>query len=83
MPDAKDSFEAVRFLIAAPKKYAGRESCWMMYAAQGWCQELVSQLDADGCAKLRELFDELYTKQDRMPVQQELYKALKKGSAKG
>ena len=82
-PDAKESFEAVRFLIAAPKEYAGRESYWMMYAAQGWCRELVGLLDADGCAKLQELFDELYPKRDRMPVQQELYNALKKGSAKG
>ena len=54
----------------------------MMYAAQGWCRELVSRLDADGCAELRTLFDELYPKRDRMPVQQELYKALKKGAGR-
>ena len=81
-PDSKDSFEAVRFLISAPKEYSSRESYWMMYAAQGWCRELVDLLDADGCARLRELFDELYPRRDRMPVQQELYKALKKGEAK-
>ena len=39
-------------------------------------------LDADGCAELRTLFDELYPKRDRMPVQQELYKALKKGAGR-
>ena len=54
----------------------------MMYAAQGWCRELVGLLDADGCARLQELFDELYPRRDRMPVQQELYKVLKKGAAK-
>ena len=81
-PDTKDSFEAIRFLIAAPKEYSNRESYWMMCAAQGWCRELVDLLDADGCAKLRGLFDELYPKRDRMPVQEELYKALKKRSAK-
>ena len=81
-PDARDSFDAARFLIAAPKEIAGRESYWMMYAAQGWCRELVSRLDADGCAELRTLFDELYPKRDRMPVQQELNKALKKGAGR-
>ena len=81
-PDARDSFDAARFLIAAPKEIAGRESYWMMYAAQGWCRELVGLMDAAGCAQLRTLFDELYPKRDRMPVQQELYKALKKGTGR-
>ena len=54
----------------------------MMYAAQGWYRALVGLLDADGYTRLRELFDELYPRRDRMPVQQELYKVLKKGEAK-
>lgn len=81
-PDAAQSYEAARFLIAAPKERSSRESYWMMYAAQGWCRELVGLLDAEGCAKLRELFDGLYPKRDRMPVQQALYKALKKGASR-
>lgn len=81
-PDARDSFDAARFLIAAPKECASRESYWMMYAAQGWCRELVCRLDEAGCAQLRALYDELYPKRDRMPVHQELYKTLKKGSGR-
>ena len=81
-PDAADALTAARFLIEAPKTCGSRESYWMMYAAQGWCRELVNRLDADGCAELKALFDELYPKRDRMPVQQELYKALKKGTGR-
>ena len=81
-PDSQQSLEAARFLITAPKTCGGKESYWMMYAAQGWCRELVCLLDAHGCAELRELYDALYPKRDRMPVHQELYKALKKGAAK-
>ena len=81
-PDAADALTAARFLIEAPKTCGSRESYWMMYAAQGWCRDLVNRLDADGCAELRTLFDELYPKRDRMPVQQELYKALKKGTGR-
>ena len=81
-PNAQDALAAARFLIEAPKTRASRESYWMMYAAQGWCRELVGLLDAAGCAELRTLFDELYPKRDRMPVQQELYKALKKGAGR-
>ena len=81
-PDARDALAAARFLIEAPKTCGSRESYWMMYAAQGWCRELVCRLDAEGCGKLRDVFDDLYPKRDRMPVQQELYKALKKGTGR-
>ena len=81
-PDARDALAAARFLIEAPKTCGSRESYWMMYAAQGWCRELVCRLDAEGCGKLRDVFDDLYPKRDRMPVQQELYKALKRGTGK-
>lgn len=81
-PDAADALTAARFLIEAPKTCGSRESYWMMYAAQGWCRELVCRLDPEGCAQLRALYDELYPRRDRMPVHQELYKALKKGSGR-
>lgn len=81
-PDPQESLAAARFLITAPAEISTKESYWMMYAAQGWCRELVSLLDAQGCAELRDVFDEMYPHRDRMPVQQELYKALKKGAGK-
>lgn len=81
-PDARQSFEVARFLIAAPVELASLETYWMMYAAQGWCRGLVDRLDPADCAGLRELFDKCFPRRDRMPVQQELYKALKKGAGK-
>ena len=81
-PTPEQSYAAARFLIAAPVECSSKESYWMMYAAQGWCRELVCRLDAEGCGKLRDVFDDLYPKRDRMPVQQELYKALKRGTGK-
>lgn len=81
-PDPQQSLAAARFLITAPAECSSKESYWMMYAAQGWCRELVRRLDSEGCAALRDVFDELYPRRDRLPVQQELYKALKKGAGK-
>lgn len=78
-PDAEECFQAVRFMLTAPKVCSGADSYWMMYAAHGWCRELVGKLDAAGCGELRKLYGELYPRADRMPVQQALYKALKKG----
>lgn len=80
-PDCAQCLEAARFLMEAPKTCASKESYWMMYAAMGWCRELVRGLDENGCGELRTLMDTLYPRRDRMPVHQELYNALKKGSA--
>lgn len=81
-PGAAEAYAAARFILGAPVECAGKESYWMMYAAQGWCRKLVDCLDAPGCAALRDYFDDQYPKRDRMPVQQELYKALKRGAGK-
>ena len=81
-PDAKDSFDAARFLVGAPVECASRESSWMLHAAQGWWRGLVGRLEARGGAGRRGVFGEVYPRQDRMPVQTELYKALKKGARK-
>ena len=81
-PDPEQSLAAARFLLSAPLDCSSKESYRMMYAAQGWCRELVKYLDAAGCAELRDLFDARYPRRDRMPVQEALYKSLKKGAGK-
>lgn len=81
-PDAQHSLAAARFIITAPTTCTNKECYWIQYAALGWCQALVDRLDQQGCKELRDFFDESYPRQDRMPVQQKLYKALKKGAAK-
>lgn len=81
-PQPRQVFEAEHHLITAPKTCATEASYWMMYAAQGWCRQLVDKLDSRGCAKLQAVYDELYPKRDRLPVQAELYKMLKRGAVK-
>lgn len=79
-PDAAASFEAARFLICAPVELGQEDSYWMMYAAQGHVRELLPRLATENCAYLRDFYDEHYPKKDRMPVQKEIYKRLKKGA---
>ena len=79
-PDETDSFTAARFLICAPAELGQADSYWMMYAAHGLAKPLVPRLTARDCAYLRDFYDENYPKKERMPVQSELYKMLKKGA---
>ncbi len=79
-PGAEDCFQAARFLICASAELGQADSYWMMYAAQGHVRQLLPKLTAEHCAWLRDFYDENYPKNKRMPVQNELYKQLKKRS---
>jgi len=81
-PDAEASFAAARFILCASAEMGQEDSYWMMYAAQGLARELLPRLTASHCAYLLEFYDANYPKKERMPVQKEIYKMLKKG-AKG
>lgn len=77
-PDGTACFEAARFLLCAPAEMGREDSYWMMYAAQGLARDLLPRLTAENCAWLLGFYDANYPARDRMPVQQELYKQLKK-----
>lgn len=78
-PGEEELFQAVRFVICAPAELGQEDSYWMMYAAQGLVKELIPGLTAEHCRYLLEFYDKNYPKKDRMPVQNDLYKGLKKG----
>lgn len=71
-------FEAVDWIIRTAADHRDTAAYWYMYAAHGLCKDLIPLLTAAHCAALRDLYDDHYPKFDRMPVQRELYKLLKK-----
>lgn len=81
-PEQAAAYEAVRFMLKAPAVHRQESAFWFMYAVQGHCRELIALLSSAQCAGLRELYDENYPKRDRMPVQKDVYKLLKKGAEK-
>ena len=66
------------WIIRAPADHRDQTVFWYMYAAHGLCTPLIPLLSAAHCAELRDFYDDHYPKMDRMPVQRDLYKALKK-----
>ena len=81
-PDGAAIYEAARFILCASAEMGQPDSYWMMYAAQGLAKPLIPRLTAEECQFLLGFYDDNYPKKDRMPVQKEIYKLLKKG-AKG
>lgn len=80
-PENGPAYQAAEWIITAAAKKEGDPTYWFLYAAQGLAKPLVSKLDCQQCASLREFYDDRYPRRDRMPVQKELYKMLKKGAA--
>lgn len=81
-PRQPDVYEAVRFIIETPAAHREQHCFWFMFAAQGLTKELIPLLDGSQCAQLRAFYDEAYPKRDRMPVQKDVYKLLKKGAGR-
>lgn len=79
-PDTAAREEAVAFILRAPVEVGQADSYGMMYAAHGLVRELIPGLSAECCAGLQEYYDAHYPKRERMPVQREVYKLLKKGA---
>lgn len=81
-PGQEEVYAAARFMLEAPAAHREQHCFWFMFAAQGLTRELIPQLDAAQCMQLRAYYDETYPKRERMPVQKEVYRLLKKGAGR-
>lgn len=82
-PDQEQVYQVALWILEEAARYAGTIVYGFLFAAHGFCRELIPMLSGQQCAQLRDLYDEKYPPRDRMPVQKEVYKLLKKGAAKG
>lgn len=80
--DADGAYRAVHWMLTAAAAHRDEPSYGFLYAAQGHCKELIGCLSREHCAELMKLYDALYPRRNRMPVQQEIYKLLRKGAGK-
>jgi hypothetical protein len=71
-------FTAADWIIRAAADHKGTAAYWYMFAAHGLCKDLIPLLTPAHCAGLRDFYDEHYPRFDRLPVQRDLYKLLKK-----
>nr|MBQ8245286.1 hypothetical protein [Oscillospiraceae bacterium] len=81
-PGQEEVYEAVRFMLETPAEHRDGPCFWFMFAAQGLTRELIPLLSAAQCGALRDSYDDRYPRRDRMPVQKEVYKSLKKGAGR-
>ena len=76
----QEMYEVVRFVLTEASRYRESHCFWFLFAAHGLVRELIGGLDREQCAGLRDFYDGHYPKRERMPVQKDVYKLLKKGA---
>ena len=80
-PDAAACTAAVSWLLRVADGHREQQDVFgYLYAAQGHGLELIARMDRDSAKELLCWYDRTYPKRDRMPVQDGVYKALKKAS---
>lgn len=75
-PEEAAVAEAARYLLTAAAHRKGSATYWTCLAAQGHAKALLTQLPAAHCDALRQEYDRLYPKADRLPINDEIYTLL-------
>ena len=79
-PTAEEAMAVARFELESPAVHREYDAYWFMWVAVGNIRALIPLLTKEDCKVLVKRFDELYRKQDRMPLQMETYKKLVKAA---
>lgn len=77
-PSREEAEEAVRFILETSEAYRGKLPYWYMYAAHGFARPIIPLVSAEFAREMRVRYNENNPRPDRMPVQREVFKLLKK-----
>lgn len=79
-PAQEDVLQAGMFLVEEPVRFYSKECYWFMFAAQGHMKALIPLMDKTTCKTIHDRISGLYKKYERMPLQNDLLKLLKKAA---
>lgn len=77
-PSQAEAEEAVRFIFETSENYRDQLPYWYMYAAHGFTRPIIPMVRAEFAREMRIWYNDRHPRQERMPVQREVFKLLKK-----
>ena len=77
-PSREEAEEAVRYIFEASETYRNTLTYWYMYAAHGFARPIIPMVSPKFAAEMRVWYNEHNLRPDRMPVQKEVFRLLKK-----
>ena len=75
-PTAREAAQAANWILEYPARHRGSGTYWMTYAAQKHVREFLALVEPNEAEKIRVEFVRLYPRNDRLPVQKEVLRAL-------
>lgn len=75
-PTAREAAQAANWILEYPARHRGSGTYWMTYAAQKHVREFLALVEPNEAEKIRVEFGRMYPKNDRLPVQKEVLRAL-------
>ena len=78
VPSQAEAEEAVTYIFEMSEAYRGKLPYWYMYAAHGFTRPLIPLVSPEFAGKMRIWYNDHHPRQDRLPVQREVFKLLKK-----
>lgn len=77
-PTQTEAEEAVRYIFEMSEAHRGKLPYWYMYAAHGFTRPIIPLVGPEFAGQMRVWYNERNPRPDRMPVQREVFKLLKK-----
>ena len=77
-PAQETAEAAVTYVLQTSELYKGQFTYWSMYAAHGLMRPLIGLVSPQFAARTRKWYEEHIPRPDRLPVQKDLFKLLKK-----
>ena len=77
-PSPEEAAEAVAFILKAASENRGKDVYWYYFAAQKHVLGLLPLLSAEASRDMAVWFENTYSKRDRLPLQNDILKTLKK-----
>ena len=77
-PSQAEAQEAIRYIFEMSESFRGKLPYWYMYAAHGFTRPIIPLVSPRFAKDMRVWYNERNPRPDRMPVQREVFKLLKK-----
>ena len=77
-PSWEEAEAAVTYIFEMSEAHRNQLTYWYMYAAHGFTRPIIPMVSAQFAGEMRVWYNDRYPRQERMPVQREVFKLLKK-----
>ena len=82
-PSQQEAGAVLQWLLMTAADHKEQPTYWYLYAIHGFADPLIPLAEPELCRQLHEQYNKAYPRIERMPVQNNIYKALGKRAKKG